>query len=74
MSTGERWVGWWRKTGASRWQRAVEADTIGEAARALTAFLRERGLADLDNRDQIITGGGEPRIPPRTTRRPRRAP
>jgi hypothetical protein len=57
------WVGWYRLTGSSPWRRAVEADTVGDCAAALTAFLKAKGLK-LHNLDQCLTGGAPPRVPP----------
>jgi hypothetical protein len=58
------WVGWYRLTGRSPWRKAVEADTVGECAALLTAWLKTRGLK-VHNLDQALTRGNVPTIPPR---------
>jgi hypothetical protein len=58
------WVGCYRLNGSAPWQKAVEADTVGECAAALTAFLKAHGLKP-DNRDECLTAGKVPTVPPR---------
>jgi hypothetical protein len=55
------WVGWYRLTAASPWQRACEADTLERCAKRLSEATRGLKLA---NTNEAITSG----TPPRPTR------
>ena len=54
-----RWVGWYRRRESEPWTRAVEAPTLEEASRKLTAASK---ALNLRNTNFILTGGAYPNI------------
>jgi hypothetical protein len=56
------WVGWLRPRKGARWERACEADSLGECSRLLGELARRRGIPD---RHAVMTGGAVPDLDPK---------
>jgi hypothetical protein len=62
------WIGWYRRRESDPWTRAVEAPTLEEASRKLTAATKGMKLR---NTNFILTGGGYPAVGVRPTEKVR---
>jgi hypothetical protein len=56
------WIGWYRRRESEPWTGAVEAPTLEEASRKLTAATKGMKLRSTD---YILTGGGYPAVGPK---------
>jgi hypothetical protein len=57
-----RWMAWFRRGPSATWELAAEGESVGQASKRLTAFLKQRRIRLASNLDRCLTRGSYPDV------------